>query len=152
LGAFSRIIHHRSKGGILKPLKTYRKQVYWLKESEEDRLRKRLLEKGIRMRSAKGIVCTPLGEIDSATVPGIRFLTDPGPRGPERAPDNPRTHLIAITAMLQEGRLRFLWEYDPAFHHPDTIQTLAQATLDHLRTFLPETDDIPDDLLDEIDT
>ncbi len=115
-------------------------------------LRYRLRDPAFSRLSSPRLLFNFLGEIDSATVPGIRFLTDPNQRGPERSPDNPRTHLIAITAMLREGRLRFLWEYDPAIHHPDTIQTLAQTLLHHLRSLIPEADDgFMDDLLDELD-
>ena len=92
-----------------------------------------------------------LGEVEGSPLAGVRFLTDPNARGLERGPDNHRTHLITITAMLRDGRLRFLWEYDPTFHQPHTIETLAQTVLHHLRTLPPETDDIPDDILDEID-
>lgn len=42
---------------------TYIKHVYWLTRAEELRLREVMASQNIRMRSARGIVCTPLDEI-----------------------------------------------------------------------------------------
>lgn len=42
----------------------YIKHVYWLSEAEEARLGLALSERGIRMRRAKGVVCTPLDPIN----------------------------------------------------------------------------------------
>lgn len=46
------------------PESDYVKFVYWLTEGEEARLRKDMKDRSIRIRSAKGIVCTPLREKD----------------------------------------------------------------------------------------
>jgi hypothetical protein len=42
----------------------YRKHVYWLRKAEEGRLRQELAGRGVRLKSAKGIVCTPLDPIN----------------------------------------------------------------------------------------
>ena len=42
----------------------YQKHIYWLTEAEEVRLREELASRHIKIRSAKGIVCTPLDEIN----------------------------------------------------------------------------------------
>ena len=48
----------------------YKKHIYWLDESKEVRLRKELLEQNIKLKQAKGIVCTPLDRISKvASVP-----------------------------------------------------------------------------------
>ncbi len=44
--------------------KAYVKHVYWMTEQEEQVLRERLSEQGIKLRSAKGIMCTPLDRIN----------------------------------------------------------------------------------------
>ena len=51
----------------------YQKHVYWLTEAEEVRLREELASRHIKIRSAKGIVCTPLDEINkiSSVAPHI---------------------------------------------------------------------------------
>jgi len=45
----------------------YIKHIYWLTEAEEAQLRKELEAGGIKMKSAKGVVCTPLDEINKIT-------------------------------------------------------------------------------------
>lgn len=44
--------------------KSYKKFIYWLTETQEKELREGLLSQNIRLRSAKGIVCTPLDPIN----------------------------------------------------------------------------------------
>jgi hypothetical protein len=57
----------------LKRGQEYRKHVYWLTGEEEAELRQELDGQGITLRSAKGIVCTPLDEINKVTsvAPGV---------------------------------------------------------------------------------
>lgn len=43
---------------------SYRKYIYWLTETEEMQLREELASSDIRLKAAKGIVCTPLDEIN----------------------------------------------------------------------------------------
>ena len=44
----------------MKPKNPYRKHIYWLTGAEEARLRDKLAARDIKVKSAKGIVCTPL--------------------------------------------------------------------------------------------
>ena len=55
------------------PKTPYIKHIYWLTEEEEARLRQALKDRGIKMKSAKGIVCTPLDQINkiSSVAPGV---------------------------------------------------------------------------------
>jgi hypothetical protein len=48
--------------------KTYTKHVYWLQREEVDRLREDLSSRGVTLRSAKGVVCTPLDRINRITL------------------------------------------------------------------------------------
>ncbi len=41
---------------------TYIKHIYWLEEDEHDHLREELKASGLRLKPAKGVVCTPLDE------------------------------------------------------------------------------------------
>lgn len=43
----------------------YKKHVYWLSKDEEARLRQELTSQNIKLKSAKGIVCTPLDIINN---------------------------------------------------------------------------------------
>jgi hypothetical protein len=45
-------------------MKNYVKHVYWLTGEEDVRLRRKMDGSNIRLRSAKGVVCTPLDEIN----------------------------------------------------------------------------------------
>lgn len=51
----------------------YIKHVYWLNGEEEDRLRRELINRNIRLKSAKGIVCTPLDVVNkiSSVAPSV---------------------------------------------------------------------------------
>ena len=57
----------------MKPNPIYVKHTYWLSKSEEGKLREDLLDRGIKLKSAKGIVCTPLDEINkiSSVAPDV---------------------------------------------------------------------------------
>ena len=60
----------KTSGALIRSNKTtknYRKYIYWLTKDEEVRLRAELLSRDIRMKSARGIVCTPLDEINKIT-------------------------------------------------------------------------------------
>jgi hypothetical protein len=48
----------------LKPGKVYEKWIYWMTPEREARLRADLAGRGVRLKSAKGVVCTPLDEIN----------------------------------------------------------------------------------------
>ncbi len=48
----------------MKPNPIYAKHTYWLTKTEEARLAEELKAQGIKLKSAKGIVCTPLDEIN----------------------------------------------------------------------------------------
>lgn len=51
----------------------YEKHIYWLTKDEETRLRADLAHDNVQMKSAKGVVCTPLDEINkiSSVAPGV---------------------------------------------------------------------------------
>jgi hypothetical protein len=48
----------------MKPNQEYKKHIYWVNESQEADLRKELLQQNIKLKNAKGIVCTPLDRIN----------------------------------------------------------------------------------------
>ena len=52
---------------MLKNRGPYIKHIYWLTKDEEERLRDELAARDIKLKSAKGIVCTPLDEINKIT-------------------------------------------------------------------------------------
>jgi hypothetical protein len=52
---------------VLKKKGPYVKHIYWLTKDEEERLRDELAARNIKLKSAKGIMCTPLDEINKIT-------------------------------------------------------------------------------------
>lgn len=52
---------------MLKKRGPYRKHIYWMTKDEEERLRDELAGRKIKLKSAKGIMCTPLDEINKIT-------------------------------------------------------------------------------------
>ncbi|MGW0225621.1 amino acid adenylation domain-containing protein [Streptomyces tendae] len=59
--------------------------------------------------------------------------------GPERGPDNPRSHALVVTGHLDQGRLRVTFEYSTELHHRRTVETLAE----HVRTALSQLSGAP---------
>jgi len=57
----------------MKKAESYEKHVYWLTPEEEARLREDLARRDIRLKSAKGIVCTPMDVLNRITsvAPGV---------------------------------------------------------------------------------
>jgi hypothetical protein len=53
-----------SRKADLKINHSYKKHIYWLTKHEEARLRNELASRNIKLRSAKGVVCTPLDKIN----------------------------------------------------------------------------------------
>ena len=54
----------------------YLKHIYWLTEAEEVQLRVELDGSKIKMRSAKGVVCTPLDEINRISIVAPKIWND----------------------------------------------------------------------------
>lgn len=57
----------------MKPTSEYRKHIYWVTPEEADGLRRDLIEQGVRISTAKGVVCTPLDVINKISIvpPGV---------------------------------------------------------------------------------
>jgi len=52
----------------MKPTGEYKKHVYWLAPEEAEQLHGDLKERGIRVSTAKGVVCTPLDEMNRISI------------------------------------------------------------------------------------
>jgi amino acid adenylation domain-containing protein/non-ribosomal peptide synthase protein (TIGR01720 family) len=77
-----------------------------------------------------------LGQVDRSLA--MNALVAPAREmcGHDRDPDNPRAHLIDVTAIIVDGRLETEWMYSAAFHDEQTIQRLADACIVALRTLI----------------
>jgi len=56
--------------------------------------------------------------------------------GTSRSPAGERTHLLALDAAVSEGRLSAIWTYGRRVHQPATVERLAAAFADELRTMV----------------
>ncbi len=77
-----------------------------------------------------------LGQTDQVLPEAAPIQLTEGPLGHTRSPENPRTHLIEINALVRDGRLRVDWTFSESCHHRETIRHLASTYLDVLREFL----------------
>ncbi|TMC01083.1 MAG: amino acid adenylation domain-containing protein, partial [Chloroflexi bacterium] len=89
---------------------------------------RRLLDHGLR-RTAGGqpaeVSFNYLGQWDTLDA------GDPLPNG--GAPDERRSHLVDVVAMVAGGRLRVDWNYSRALHRRETVARVAERMLDALR-------------------
>jgi non-ribosomal peptide synthase protein (TIGR01720 family) len=56
--------------------------------------------------------------------------------GPQRAPQNMRSHLLEVSSLVSAGRLQVEWLFSTSFHRLTTIETLAQGYLEMLRALI----------------
>ncbi len=88
----------------MKKAESYEKHVYWLTPEEEARLREDLARRDIRLKSAKGIVCTPMDVLNRITsvAPGVWNETCNRQGSWYRASDRNGLYLV-ISAFDVEG-------------------------------------------------
>ena len=65
-----------AKDGKSKKNRIYTKHTYWMTEAEKDRLLDHMAARKIKVRWAKGIVCTPLDEINKISVVAPEIWSD----------------------------------------------------------------------------
>ncbi|WP_447009228.1 non-ribosomal peptide synthase/polyketide synthase [Saccharothrix hoggarensis] len=53
--------------------------------------------------------------------------------GADVPPDEPRSHLLDVTGLVEGGELELTWEYSENVHDGETVRRLAERTLDGLR-------------------
>ncbi|HSK80744.1 MAG TPA: amino acid adenylation domain-containing protein, partial [Thermoanaerobaculia bacterium] len=88
----------------------------------------------LRTLPAPAVVFNYLGQLDQATGGLLRPARESA--GPVRSTRQPRSHLLEITARVQEGRLRLRWDYSAHRHRRASIETLARGFLDALRRLI----------------
>ncbi|MDY7093718.1 MAG: amino acid adenylation domain-containing protein [Acidobacteriota bacterium] len=63
---------------------------------------------------------------------GLPVRLDSADPGPPIDPEAPRTHLLAVNAGLRQGELEVAWTFSPEVHRRQTVEAVAQATIDAL--------------------
>ena len=76
-----------------------------------------------------------LGQFDPAP-PASPFAVAAGPMGPLHSPRARRSHLISVNGVVAEGRLRVDFGFSESSHRRDTIERLAQAFIEALRSLI----------------
>ncbi len=107
----------------MKPQAVYEKHIYWIDPQTESRLRRDLAARGVRLKSAKGVVCTPLDEINriSSVAPEVWDDTCGRQGGWYRQSDRNGLFLVVSsfplddTGLSPSGRIRRV-----DFHPPRT--------------------------------
>ncbi len=77
-----------------------------------------------------------LGRFDSALPPKSRFALALEPPGLTRSPRGLRRHVLEVTVIAAEEKLRFDWTFSRALHRRETVVRLASATLSSLRSLI----------------
>lgn len=82
----------------MKAPKVYEKHVYWLTREEEARLGEEFAAQGIRLKSAKGVVCTPLDEINRISSVAPEVWSDTCGRQGSWYRKSPKNGLVLIVS------------------------------------------------------
>jgi len=92
----------------MKPTGEYKKHVYWLAPQEAEQLHGDLKEQGLRVSTAKGIVCTPLDEMNRISIvpPGVWNETCARPGSWYRKSDRNGLYLVVSSFDIESIRSR----------------------------------------------
>jgi non-ribosomal peptide synthase protein (TIGR01720 family) len=77
-----------------------------------------------------------LGQFDQIFANSSIFRVAREPRGPSHDPASVRPHALEVVGRVTDGVLELHWTYSTALHRPHTIEWLAAAYIDRLRTLL----------------
>ena len=77
-----------------------------------------------------------MGQVDGSLAEESLFAAARESAGPGVSPRAPRQHLLALTTMVEGGRLRATWEYGAEVHRAETVEALASRYLGELRALI----------------
>ena len=86
------------------------------------------------------VVFNYLGRLDRVLPQDSPFGPSDLSAGPTRAPGQPRSHLLEVTAAVEGERLVVNWGYATSHHDEATLEALAQATLEGLENLVAGRD------------
>jgi hypothetical protein len=107
------------------------KHIYWLKKEEVSLLQEQLAARGIKMRFAKGVVCTPLDEINkiACVAPEVWSQTCARQGSWYRASDKSGLFLVISSFELQELSDRKAATIRPVDFHPPKTATFQDKKM-----------------------
>jgi non-ribosomal peptide synthase protein (TIGR01720 family) len=85
----------------------------------------RYLGNDASMAATSDVIFNYLGQTDRVLSPDSRWQPITKGAGPEQGPDNTRPYLLAIDALVSQGRLEVSWVYCRHVHQRSTIEDLA---------------------------
>jgi non-ribosomal peptide synthase protein (TIGR01720 family) len=77
-----------------------------------------------------------LGQVKGGAGDERLFTPADAHAGETRSPRAPRSHLLAVDALVAEGQLHATWAFSPGVHTADTVRRLADGYLDALRAIV----------------
>src|SRR5262249_38257088 len=82
------------------------------------------------------VIFNYLGQLDGVFAADAPFTLAAEPSGPAMDPSEPRPHLLEVAGWIEQRRLVLTWTYSAGLHRAETIQRLAQGTLERLRRLI----------------
>ena len=79
---------------------------------------------------------TYLGQFDKAFKESLLFKPTEESAGPRQSIDNHRRHLLDVTGVIVDGRMRIDWTYSENIHRHTTIETVADCFAQSLRALI----------------
>ncbi len=106
----------------------YLKHIYWLTEEEVSRLEEQLAARGIKMKSARGVVCSPLDEMNkiSCVAPEVWDETCARQGSWYRASDKSGLFLVISSFDVEELQDRKAGTIRRVDFHPPEVATLEE--------------------------
>jgi len=107
---------------------SYLKHIYWLTKEEVSRLNEHLAARGIKLKFAKGVVCTPLDEINkiSCVAPEVWDETCARQGSWYRASDKSGLFLVISSFDIEELKDRRAGTITRIDFHPPRVATLEE--------------------------
>ncbi|HAC81796.1 MAG TPA: non-ribosomal peptide synthetase, partial [Deltaproteobacteria bacterium] len=83
-----------------------------------------------------GVAFNYLGQLDHVLAPGSGIRLSDADIGPLRDPASARPYILELNGRVEEGLLRVAWTYGSELHDAATVNALASAYLDELRSIV----------------
>jgi non-ribosomal peptide synthase protein (TIGR01720 family) len=94
------------------------------------------LRRALAAQPEPELVFNYLGQFDQDLAPGMDIRFAGGPKGLDIAEVNHRVYTLGVSGNVIAGRLALSWRYGEGVHRPETIERVANACLEALRSLI----------------
>ncbi|HEV2735730.1 MAG TPA: amino acid adenylation domain-containing protein, partial [Longimicrobiaceae bacterium] len=94
------------------------------------------LRRALAAQPEPELVFNYLGQFDQGLAPGLDVRFAAGPKGLDVAEVNHRVYALAVSGNVIAGRLALSWRYGEGAHRAETIERVANACLEALRSLI----------------